>query len=109
VERITYHINTEYLNTDTDNEMSMVGDYLLDLIPYYDDFLQTVSYLTNTKLYVVNMQACNAENFALFKTFNDPGSMLKRLSNILHQARNNGDKLILVGGGRSPGSIRCNR
>ena len=35
--------------------MSEVGDYLMEVIPYYDELYNTVNYLDKTKLYAINM------------------------------------------------------
>ena len=59
----------------------------MDVVPIFDEYLQTVIYLEETKVYVINMQACNTKNFGLFDTFNDPGDQLTRLQSILESAR----------------------
>ena len=89
--------------------MSLGGNYLMSVIPYYDEFQQTVSYLPDTNLFVLNLQACNTANYALFNTFNDPGNQLSDLQTALEDARTNSETMILVGAGRSPGNIYCNR
>jgi hypothetical protein len=57
ITEISTHINDEYLNAGS--EMSLIGDYLMETIPYYDPYVGTVDYLDGTKIYVINMQACN--------------------------------------------------
>ena len=59
--------------------MSTQGDYFMSAVPIYDDIFKTLIYPDGLTIYVINMQACNSANMALFKTFNDPGDQLARL------------------------------
>lgn len=81
--------------------------YILDEPLIYRDGVQSA--LTGTILGIVNMQACNSANFALFSTFNDPGDQLTNMETTLSTLRSSGKKAILVGAGRAPGDSLCNR
>ena len=110
LDELISYFNTDVLpeKTGSSTDMDTYGlNYILDEPLVYIDGVETAA--TDAYFIIINMQACNSANFALFSTFNDAGGQLEFLETQLAALRGTSKKAIVIGAGRAPGDGLCNR